>query len=557
MKDGWETIIGLEIHAQLSTESKIFCGCSTRFGDEPNSNTCPVCLGLPGALPVLNRRAVELGARAALALALNINEQSIFARKNYFYPDLPKGYQISQYDQPFSERGELEIMTAERDEGGHPREWRPLKVRITRLHLEEDAGKNVHEGLPEVDRYSYIDLNRAGTPLAEIVTEPDFRSSWQAYDYVNYVRQALQWVGASEADMEKGNLRCEANVSVRRIGDEKFGTKVELKNLNSVRYMQRAIEFEIERQIELIESGGRVRQETRLWDERNSETRAMRSKEEAHDYRYFPEPDLPPLVVSKDFIEEVRASLPELPDTRRKRFVEEYGLSYADASQLTQNRALADYDEALRLRPNYSAALNNRVLAQRRRDEAQAALQARTARETQAGAQDAVPKPAPVAQTPQLANEKRVALVIGNSAYVRLPKLSNPRNDAQDLARELEALGFTVKLGLDASRAQMEDLLVDFAREARRADTAVVFFAGHGLQHNGVNYLEPVDAMLADETDLRRFIRLQGVLEDLQNARGVRILILDACRDNEAIQQLAANLPKSRSAAFTRGLAQE
>jgi aspartyl-tRNA(Asn)/glutamyl-tRNA(Gln) amidotransferase subunit B len=345
MKNGWETVIGLEIHAQLSTESKIFCACSTRFGDEPNANTCPVCLGLPGALPVLNRRAVELGARAALALSLRINEKSIFARKNYFYPDLPKGYQISQYDQPFSEHGELEVMTAERDEGGHAREWRPMKVRITRLHLEEDAGKNVHEGLPDVDRYSYIDLNRAGTPLAEIVTEPDFRSSWQAYDYVNHVRQALQWVGASDADMEKGNLRCEANVSVRRIGDESFGTKVELKNLNSVRFMQRAIEFEIERQIELIESGGRVSQETRLWDERAACTRVMRSKEEAHDYRYFPEPDLPPLAISKELIESVRQSMPELPDVRRQRLMEEYDLSYNDAAQLTSNRALADYYE--------------------------------------------------------------------------------------------------------------------------------------------------------------------------------------------------------------------
>jgi aspartyl-tRNA(Asn)/glutamyl-tRNA(Gln) amidotransferase subunit B len=345
MKNGWETVIGLEIHAQLSTESKIFCGCSTRFGDEPNANTCPVCLGLPGALPVLNRRAVELGARAALALSLRINEKSIFARKNYFYPDLPKGYQISQYDRPFSEHGELEIMTAERDEGGHAREWRPMKVRITRLHLEEDAGKNVHEGLPEVDRYSYIDLNRAGTPLAEIVTEPDFRSSWEAYDYVNHVRQALQWVGASDADMEKGNLRCEANVSVRRIGDTGFGTKVELKNLNSVRFMQRAIEFEIDRQIELIESGGRVSQETRLWDERAAQTRVMRSKEEAHDYRYFPEPDLPPLTISKELIESVRAAMPELPDVRRRRFMEEYDLSYNDAAQLTSNRALSDYYE--------------------------------------------------------------------------------------------------------------------------------------------------------------------------------------------------------------------
>lgn len=346
MNNGWETIIGLEIHAQLSTDSKIFCGCSTRFGDAPNSNTCPVCLGLPGALPVLNRRAVELGARAALALGLKINEESIFSRKNYFYPDLPKGYQISQFDRPFSERGELEIMTAERDGDGHAREWKPMKVRITRMHLEEDAGKNVHEGLPDVDRFSYVDLNRAGTPLAEIVTEPDFRTSWQAYDYVNHVRRALMWVGASEADMEKGNLRCEANVSVRRVGTEKFGTKVELKNLNSVRFMQKAIEFEVERHIKLIESGGAVSQETRLWDDRVGETRVMRSKEEAHDYRYFPEPDLPPLTITTATIDRVRDEMPELPDARRNRFMEQYGLSYNDAQQLVGDRDLADFYEA-------------------------------------------------------------------------------------------------------------------------------------------------------------------------------------------------------------------
>ncbi len=346
MSNGWETIIGLEIHAQLSTESKIFCGCTTRFGDEPNANTCPVCLGLPGALPVLNRRAVDLGARAALALGLRINHQSIFARKNYFYPDLPKGYQISQYDQPFSANGQLEIMTAERDDAGHPIEWRPKTIQITRLHLEEDAGKNVHEGLPDVDRYSYIDLNRAGVPLAEIVTEPDFRSSWEAYDYVNHVRRSLQWVGASEADMEKGNLRCEANVSVRRVGEESFGTKVELKNLNSVRFMQRAIEFEVARHIKTLEAGGRLTQETRLWDDKAMETRVMRSKEEAHDYRYFPEPDLPPLIVSQEFIEQVRQAMPELPEDRRKRFIDRYGLTFSDASQLVSERSLADYYEA-------------------------------------------------------------------------------------------------------------------------------------------------------------------------------------------------------------------
>jgi aspartyl-tRNA(Asn)/glutamyl-tRNA(Gln) amidotransferase subunit B len=250
-------------------------------------------------------------------------------------------------------------MTAERDDAGHPIEWRPKKIRITRLHLEEDAGKNVHEGLPDVDRYSYIDLNRAGVPLAEIVTEPDFRSSWEAYDYVNHVRRALQWVGASEADMEKGNLRCEANVSVRRVGDEKFGTKVELKNLNSVRFMQRAIEFEVARHIKVLESGGRLTQETRLWDDRALETRVMRSKEEAHDYRYFPEPDLPPLIVSEQLVEQVRREMPELPETRRKRFSEQYGLSYADASQLVSERSLADYyEEAVAASGNARATAN-------------------------------------------------------------------------------------------------------------------------------------------------------------------------------------------------------
>jgi aspartyl-tRNA(Asn)/glutamyl-tRNA(Gln) amidotransferase subunit B len=359
MNNGWETIIGLEIHAQLSTETKIFCGCSTRFGDEPNSNTCPVCLGLPGALPVLNRRAVELGARAALALGLKINEESIFARKNYFYPDLPKGYQISQFDRPFSEHGVLEIMTAERDGDGHAREWKPMTIGITRMHLEEDAGKNVHEGLPEVDKYSYVDLNRAGTPLAEIVTEPDFRTSWQAYDYVNHVRHALQWVGACEADMEKGNLRCEANVSVRRAGETKFGTKVELKNLNSVRFMQKAIEFEVERHIKLIESGGAVSQETRLWDDRLNETRVMRSKEEAHDYRYFPEPDLPPLAITSATVERIRGEMAELPDARRNRFMRDYELSFNDANQLVSSRDLADYYEAAAAASGDSRAASN------------------------------------------------------------------------------------------------------------------------------------------------------------------------------------------------------
>lgn len=345
MKQGWEAVIGMEIHAQLKTATKIFCGCAVETGGEPNANTCPVCLGLPGALPVLNRRVIDLAARAALALGLEIQETSIFARKNYFYPDLPKGYQISQYDRPFSANGHLTIMTSERDEHGRASGWQPMTVHIQRMHLEEDAGKNVHEGLPDVDRYSYIDLNRAGTPLGEIVTSPDFRSSWQAYDYVNHIRRALQWVGASDADMEKGNLRCEANVSVRKVGETTFNNKVELKNLNSVRFMQKAIEFEIERQITAHEGGEGVAQETRLWDEKKNETRVMRSKEEAHDYRYFPEPDLQPLRVTGDFIDTVRRGMPEMPDVMRARFMDVYTLGYADASQLTNDHNIAAYFE--------------------------------------------------------------------------------------------------------------------------------------------------------------------------------------------------------------------
>ncbi len=335
----------MEVHAQLATATKIFCSCAVRVGGEPNANTCPVCLGLPGALPVLNERVIELGARAALALGLEIQETSIFARKNYFYPDLPKGYQISQYDKPFSANGHLTIMTSERDEQGHAVEWKPFDVHIQRMHLEEDAGKNVHEGLPDTDKYSYIDLNRAGTPLGEIVTSPDLRTSWQAYDYVNHIRRALQWVGASEADMEKGNLRCEANVSVRKVGETTFNNKIELKNLNSVRFMQKAIEYEIERQIEAHEVGEAVNQETRLWDEKKNQTRVMRSKEDAHDYRYFPEPDLQPLVVTGEFIARVKHEMPELPDVMRDRFISVYGLGYADANQLVADRELAEYFE--------------------------------------------------------------------------------------------------------------------------------------------------------------------------------------------------------------------
>ncbi len=333
----YEPVIGLEVHVQLLTRTKIFCGCSTRFGDPPNTNVCPVCLGLPGSLPVLNERAVEMAMRAALALHCTVHDHSRFARKNYFYPDLPKGYQISQYELPLATGGWLEI----EHDGAKKR------IGITRLHLEEDAAKNLHEGFSQSAEKTYIDYNRCGTPLAEIVSEPDIRSAPQAYAYLTTLRQIMLYTGVSDCNMEEGSLRCDANVSVRPRGSQDFGTKVEVKNLNSFRYLQKALEYEIERHIGILESGGRLSQETRLWNQSEGHTVPMRSKEKAHDYRYFPEPDLLPVHVSSAWREEVFRSLPELPDAKRARFVESYGLSRDEASVLTDTQQFADYFEAV------------------------------------------------------------------------------------------------------------------------------------------------------------------------------------------------------------------
>src|SRR5579863_9429174 len=331
----YEPVIGLEVHVQLATASKIFCGCPNGFGAPPNTNVCPVCLGLPGALPVLSREAVEMAIRAGIALNCTIRPVSRLARKNYFYPDLPKGYQISQYDEPLAEHGWVDISVN-----------RAVKrIGITRVHMEDDAGKSIHEGFSDSNRYTYVDLNRCGTPLIEIVSEPDMRSSDEAYAYLTELKQIMQFVGVSACDMEKGQLRCDANVSVRLKGAPEFGAKAEVKNLNSFRFLKLALDYEIARQVAILDAGGKIEQETRLYDAGNGETVGMRSKESAHDYRYFPEPDLVPLRISEAWKNEIRATMPELPAKKRERFVAQYALPEYDANWLTASRDVSDYFE--------------------------------------------------------------------------------------------------------------------------------------------------------------------------------------------------------------------
>lgn len=456
----YEVVIGVEVHAQLLTRSKLFCGCGIEFGLRPNSRTCPVCLGLPGSLPVLNQAAVDMGIRAGLALNCTIRQANRFARKNYFYPDLPKGYQISQYEEPICEHGWIEISVNET----------PKRIRIRRAHLEEDAGKNVHAGEAQG---SLVDLNRAGTPLLEIVTEPDMSSAEEVVDYLKSLRDILMYVGVCDGNMEQGSFRCEPNLSLRPVGITTLGTKVELKNINSFKFVKDAIDYEVRRHTKVLESGGVIHQETRLWDVDRGETAVMRSKEEAHDYRYFPDPDLIPLSIPEEILQDVQAQLPELPDAKFARFVKEYGLPEYDTGILTASRPLADYFEACVSLFNQPKTVSNWVMGELLRE----------LRQSQTEVGESPLSPEGLVELLGLVEDGTISLKAARDLF---PELYSGKTSASEL---IQSKGLQQVSDEGALGAMVQDVMDNHASQVEQyrsgKDTVLGFLVGQVMKASG------------------------------------------------------------------------